>query len=168
MPLTIYRASAPVFCKALTSLSNILAVADVHAISANVDAAALIGARLAPDMFPLARQVQIASDHAKMGCARLASAKAPPFPDDETTFEQLRTRVDTTIEYISGLAPTAFEQPAERTISIKFGGREISLQASDYLFGWVLPNFYFHVTTAYDILRLHGVPLGKRHFLGDL
>lgn len=168
MPLTMYQASAPVFCQALTSLSNILALADAHAIAEKVDAATLIAARLAPDMFPLVRQVQIASDHARIGCARLASAKAPPFPDDETTFEQLRTRVDNTVEYISGLAPAAFEQPAERTISIKFGGRDVSLQTSDYLFVWLLPNFFFHVTTAYDILRLHGVPLGKRHFLGNI
>jgi uncharacterized protein len=168
MPLTIYRASVPVFCKGLASLSNILALADAHVIAEKLDAPTLIGSRLAPDMFPLARQVQIASDHAKVGAARLASAKAPVFADDETTFDQLRTRIGNTIEYISGLVPAAFDELGERTISLKTGGRDVSLQPSDYLFVWLLPNFFFHVTTAYDILRLHGVPLGKRHFLGDI
>jgi hypothetical protein len=165
MGLTLHRASVPVFVNSLTNLSNILELGDAYAAERGLDASTLLQARLAPDMFPFVRQVQIASDHARVGSARLAGCQAPPFAEDETSFEQLRSRIARTIDFISALPPEAFIDDG-RSIKLKLGGKDHALEISSYLLSWLLPNFFFHVTTAYDLLRHKGVLLGKRHFLG--
>ncbi|MGY4155566.1 hypothetical protein ACVINW_001408 [Bradyrhizobium sp. USDA 4461] len=168
MSLTMHQASVGVLIKSLENLSGILGISIAHASAHNLDHAVLLEARLAPDMFPLVRQVQIAADHAKAAVAKLSGVQAPKFLDDERSFEQLQTRIANTVKYISSVGPEMPEQFDTRMISIKFGGVERQLDGRRYLLSWVLPNFFFHVTTAYDILRHGGVPLGKRDFLGEI
>lgn len=168
MSLSIYQASIPVFIRMLGNLSAILSKAAAHAEAKSIDPSVLINARLAPDMFALARQVQIASDSAK-GCgARLAGVEVPSFPDDETTFEQLQARIAKTIEFLKGLKEEQFAGAENRTIELKLRNREVSFKGSDFLLGFANPNFYFHITTAYDILRHNGVEVGKMDFLGGV
>ncbi|MCP8466109.1 DUF1993 family protein [Pseudomonas sp. ZM23] len=168
MSLSIYQASIPVFIRMLGNLSAILAKAAAHAEAKSIDPSVLINARLAPDMFPLARQVQIASDSAK-GCgARLAGVDVPGFPDDETTFEQLQARIAKTIEFLKSLKEDQFTGAENRTIELQLRGREVTFKGSDFLLGFANPNFYFHITTAYDILRHNGVEVGKTDFLGGV
>ena len=119
-------------------------------------------------MFALARQVQIATDGVKACGARLAGLEAPSFPDTETTFPELQERLEKTIRFLESLPAPAFEGAETRTITFKLRGEQASFSGRDYLFEFVVPNFYFHATTAYDILRHNGVPLGKRNFLGEI
>ena len=128
----------------------------------------LTAARLAPDMFTLARQVQLASDHAK-GCpARLAGVPVPSFDDTEKTFPELKARIHKTLDFIGSLKPEQIDGSEGRDISLKAGPRELSFKGQEYLVLFALPNFYFHATTAYDILRHNGVPVGKLDFLGGV
>src|SRR5258708_6387353 len=124
MSVTIYRASVPVFSRTLKNLSSILNLADIYATRSALDASFLLQARLAPDMLPLVRQVQIASDHAKTGSALLAGDEAPAFADDETSFNQLSVRIFRTIEYISLIAPDGFREAEARSVQVQFGGKE--------------------------------------------
>ena len=161
MALSMREASIDVLIHGLTALSAILDKAAAHAAAKKIDPAVFIQARLAPDMFALARQVQIASDTAK-GCgARLAGVDVPSWPDTETTFSELQARIEKTVAFLRGLDPALVDGSAERTVTIKLRGQETRLSGRRYLLGFVLPNFFFHVTAAYAILRHNGVEIGK-------
>ncbi len=166
MTISIYEASVPVFQQILTSLSNILTKAAAHAEAKKIDPSVFITARLSPDMFPLSRQIQIAADHAKGASARLAGVEIPSFPDTETTFAELQARITKTLDFIKGLKPAQFEGAAKREVKLKIGGNEMTFTGQNYLFHGAFPNFFFHATTAYDILRHNGVEVGKRDFIG--
>jgi uncharacterized protein len=168
MTLSMYQASAPVFIRGLESLSAILNKAAAHAEAKKIDPSVFINARLAPDMFALARQVQIASDAAKGCVARLAGAQVPSYPDTETTFPELIARVATTIAFVKGFAAGQIDGSEDRTVTLKMRGEDRTFRGQVYLFNLALPNFYFHITTAYDILRHNGVELGKGDYLGAL
>lgn len=166
MSLTLYEASVPVFTRGLTILSTLLDRAEAHASGTGEALASYVEARLAPDMLTLAGQVQRASDTAKFAGARLTASEARSFADEETTFEQLRERCAKTVAYLGTLAPLAFEGSTTRAITFGGGAFRQTLTADRYVLQFALPNFFFHVTTAYDILRHKGVPVGKRDYLG--
>jgi hypothetical protein len=161
MPMSMYQASVPAFLQTLNALSAILAKAE-----RKIDPTVLLGWRLAPDMFALARQVQIATDLANGCCARLAGAEVPKWPDDETTFAALRARIARTLDFVQSFPPDAIDGSEDRAITLTAGTRELSFTGQQYLVGFALPNFYFHATTAYALLRHCGAPIGKRDFLG--
>ena len=163
--MDLYESSVPVFIHFLRSLSAILKKGEAHCAAKKIDPAVMLGMRLAPDMFPLSRQVQIASDAAKGAGARLAGVAVPSFPDEEKTFEELQARISKTIDFLSGLSKEQFEGGEARAISLKAGGRELTFTGAAYLETWAKPNFYFHATTAYAILRHGGVELGKSDYL---
>lgn len=167
MSLNMHDASIRVLVHALEVLSKLLDKAAAHAEAKKIDPAVFIQARLFPDMFPLARQVQIASDSAK-GCgARLAQVDVPSYADTETTFPELQARIAKTIAFLRGLDAARFAGSEDRAITLKLD-RERTFSGRDYLLNFVLPNFFFHVTTAYAILRHNGVDIGKRDYLGAL
>jgi uncharacterized protein len=166
MAISMYQASVPAFLQMLNSLSVILGKAEAFAAERKIDPAVLLGYRLAPDMFPLTRQVQIATDHAKGCCARLAGVDVPKYADDETSFADLRARIARTIAFVQGFKPGDIDGSEERDLTITAGPRELRFTGQQYLVNFVLPNFYFHVTTAYNILRHCGLPIGKRDYLG--
>jgi hypothetical protein len=166
MAISMYQASVPAFLQMLNSLSAILDKADAFAAERKIDPTVLLSYRLAPDMFALSRQVQIATDHAKGCCARLAGVEAPKYADDETTFAALKGRIARTIEFVQGFKPADIDGSEERDITITAGSRELRFKGQHYLVHFVLPNFYFHLTTAYNILRHCGLPIGKRDFMG--
>ena len=168
MSLSMYQASVPVLLRGLEQLSNILAKAAAHAEAKKIDPGIFVNARLAPDMFALARQVQIASDNAKGCAARLAGAEVPSYADTETTFPDLQARIAKTIAFVKGFTAAQIDGSETRAISMKIGGNELKFAGADYLFRLVLPNFYFHVTAAYAILRHTGVELGKPDYLGKI
>ena len=168
MAVTMYQASVPAFVQMLSSLAAILDKAEAYAAERKIDPAVLLGWRLAPDMFALARQVQIATDHAKGCCARLAGVEVPKYADDETTFADLRARIARTIDFVRSFEPSDIDGSEDRGITITAGGREMRFKGQQYLVNFVLPNFYFHVTTAYNILRHCGLPIGKRDFMGAM
>ena len=162
----MHRACVPVFVRGLTNLAAILEKAQAHAETRKIDSSVLVGGRLFPDMLPLSNQVQIASDAAKGAAARLVGRDPPSFPDEEKTFPELIERCRKTIAYLETLAPKDFEGSEERTVTWKTRSGDRSLPGIDYLLRQSTPNFYFHVTTAYDILRHNGVEVGKRDYLG--
>jgi hypothetical protein len=166
MPLSMHDVSVPVFRRMLGALSNILDKAAAQAKERGVDPATLIEARLAPDMFAFARQVQIATDHAKGATARLAGREVPSYADDEASFEALKARIGKTLAFIESVPPAALDGSETRDVVLKVGGREMRFDGRTYLLHFALPNFYFHVTTAYDILRMNGIEIGKRDFMG--
>ncbi|MBU0859557.1 MAG: DUF1993 domain-containing protein [Alphaproteobacteria bacterium] len=162
----MYRASIPVLLRHLSNLSAVLEKAAADAEARKIDPAVFINARLAPDMYPLARQIQLVSDSAK-GCgARLGGLDVPSFADTETTFAELQERIAKTAAFLKTVSEDVVNQSAARTVTIKLPNREINLIGMDYLLDFVLPNFFFHITTAYAILRHNGVELGKRDFMG--
>jgi hypothetical protein len=164
----MYQASVPVFQRTLGALDAILDKAAAYATERKIDPAALLSARLYPDMFPLTRQVQFSSDHAK-GCpARLAGLAVPSFEDSEKTFPELKARIAKTLAFIATVKPEQIDGSEGRDISLKAGPRELTFKGQDYLLFFALPNFYFHVTTAFAILRHNGVPIGKLDFLGGV
>lgn len=162
----MYQLTAPVFIHNLKNLSAILKKAAKSARDRGIDPQVLLHARLAPDMFPLVRQVQIITDNAKGCCARLTGSEAPVFEDGDDDFAQLQKRITDTIRYIKGLKKAQFAGSEERTIEMKLPIGTLSFTGEDYVKGWVFPNFYFHCTTAYNILRHNGVDLGKADYLG--
>lgn len=166
MSLSFYQASVPVFLRGFDNLSGLLDKAAAHVALSGSDEATLVEARLAPDMYPLARQVQIASDAAKGCAARLAGVDVPSFPDDETTLEQLKARIAKTVDFLKSVDSAAINAGEDRIIELKIGGVQTPFTAQAYLLGFALPNFYFHLTTTYAILRHNGVPLGKLDYLG--
>ncbi|MBB6251780.1 DUF1993 domain-containing protein [Nitrospirillum iridis] len=166
MSISMYQASIPVFVRILGNLSTILDKGLAHAEAKKIDPSVFVSARLAPDMHPLARQIQIASDAAKGAAARLAGVDVPSFPDTETTFGELRERIAKTVDFLKGVTPDQVDGSEERTITLKIRGEDVHFPGQAFLLFFALPNFFFHVTTAYDILRHNGVELGKMDFLG--
>ncbi len=166
MALSLYDMSVPVFIRGLGQLSHVLEKGLAHAQASGIDPAVLVGARLAPDMFTLAGQVQSASDASKLGTARLAAITAPSFPDTETTWEELQARVTKTIEFLQGVDRKLIDGFEERPVTVKARGTELQFTSERYLLQFALPNFFFHLTTAYGVLRHSGVPLAKRDYLG--
>jgi hypothetical protein len=162
------QASLPVFEIGLNALSGVLDKAAAYAAAKKVDPAVLLGWRLAPDMFALARQVQVACDQAKNGAARLAGAEPPKFEDTETSLDQLKQRIARTVTYIKTLDAKAIDASADREITFPLGPTKGQMKGGDFLNNFVLPNFYFHLTAAYAIVRHCGVELGKRDFLGAI
>ena len=162
MTFSIHQASAPVFIRALTSLSNMMD----KAIAGGADEAALLAARLAPDMHPFPRQIQMASDSAKGAVARLAGVEVPAMADTEASFAELKERIEKTIAYVQSLDASAFEGAEDREVVLKFPGNELTFTGAQFLTGFALPNFFFHVSMAYALLRANGVALGKMDFLG--
>ena len=162
MSFTIHQASAPVFTRALTNLSAMID----KALAAGVTEATLLDARLAPDMHPLPRQIQMASDSAKGAVARLAGVEPPAMADTETTVAALKERIAKTIAYVTSLDAAAFDGAEDREVVLKFPGSEMKFTGCDFLTGFALPNFYFHITIAYALLRANGAPIGKMDFLG--
>jgi hypothetical protein len=167
MKISVPALSVDIFTPVLTNLSAILEKGTALATAKKFDPTVLVTSRLAPDMLPLARQVQIACDTAKKGAARLAGLEAPAFEDNEKTIEELRTRITKTIDYLKGIPVSAFEGAEERDIKVPAGERTLEFKGLAYLQRWILPNLFFHVTTAYNILRHNGVEIGKRDFLGS-
>jgi hypothetical protein len=168
MSLTMYRASIPVFIRGLDVLSTLLEKAVAFADEKGIAHADIIGARLAPDMLAFAAQIQRASDTAKLSAQRLAGGDAPRFEDNEETFVQLQARIANTVAYLKSIDAKQLDDAETRTVTLKFKDFEPSFSGVDYLFGFGLPNFQFHVVTAYDILRHLGLPIGKRDYLGPL
>jgi hypothetical protein len=163
----MYQTSVPRFANMLKNLSAILDKAQAHAEARKIDPAVLVNSRLYPDMFPLKRQVQIACDTAKGASARLAGVEVPKHEDMEETFADLKARITKTIDFIQTLKPAQIDGSEEKNIHLKLGQREVDYRGMQYLLGHALPNFYFHVTTAYDILRHNGVELAKRDYLAN-
>ena len=163
--MNLYDASVPVFTHFLRSLSVILKKAETHCAAKKIDPAVILGARLFPDMFALTRQVQIASDAAKGAGARLTGTPVPSWPDEERTFDELQARIARTIDFLASLKREQFDGAGGRDIAIKAGGRELNFKGFAYLETYAKPNFFFHLTTAYAILRHNGIELGKPDFL---
>jgi uncharacterized protein len=169
MPLTMHQALVGSFVPMLEGLSRLLDKGAAYAAARKIDEGVLLGLRLFPDMFPLTRQVQIASDTAKNAAARLAGVEAPKFPDEETSIAALKERIQRTIDYVQGAPAAVIDESAEKEIILPLGATvRLPLTGRSFLLHFALPNFYFHVTTAYDILRHAGVEIGKRDFLAGL
>lgn len=166
MSLSMHSISIPVFTRQLTNLSTILGIAAANAEARKIEQSVLLGSRLAPDMFPLSRQVQIACDTAKAGAALLAGVEAPSHADDETSFAELQARIAKTLAFVQGISAAQLDGSEERTVTLKRRDKETHFQGQAFLLDHVLPNLYFHITTTYAILRHNGVELGKRDFLG--
>lgn len=167
MTVSLYTASVPVFQQMLGSLGDLLAKAQAHAAEKKIEPPALLQARLFPDMFALTRQVQIACDFARGVSARLAGVEVPKHADDETSFEELQTLIAQTRRFIGSLAPAQFDGSEEREIVTRPGTpKEKRFSGSAYLLSYGLPQFFFHVTTAYALLRHNGVEVGKRDYMG--
>ncbi len=167
MSLSLYQSSVPVFERGLGSFLAVLDKAEAHAKARKFDPANYLAIRLAPDMFPLTRQIQTFCDHAKNASFRLAGAAAPVIEDKEKTIEELRARIETTLGRLKTIDAKAVDAAVDREIVIPIGPtNKIKMQGANYLMHFALPNFYFHLTTAYDILRSAGVEIGKRDFLG--
>lgn len=168
MSLSMYQASVPVFVRGLNQLAAILHKAAAHAAAHKIDPSVLVNARLYPDMFPLTRQIQIATDHARGAPARLAGLERPSFADTETTFDELQGRIARTIAFIETLAPAQIDGSEDRAVNVPIRGHDVAFTGQPYLLAFALPNFYFHTATAYAILRHCGVDLGKADFIGAL
>jgi len=168
MTLSMYEASVPVFVHGLDNLAAVLRKGAAHAQAQNLDPASLLQMRLAPDMHPLIKQVQIAADLAKGPAARLAGVERPSFDDIEASFEDLYARIEKTIAYLQTLDLAEINASEERVVELNLQGHEVKFRGQPYLLYFALPNFYFHLTTAYAILRHAGVPLGKRDYVGAL
>ena len=165
-PVSMYSASIPGFVRALRGLAHVLRFGETHAREHGLAADALLQSRLIEDMFPLVKQVQVATDMARNGASRLAGTALVSVPDDERAFDQLHARIARTITHLEAFAPAQIDGSESRPITLKVGDAEMKFDGHNYLFGFVLPNLYFHVTTAYAILRQAGVPLGKPDFFG--
>jgi len=166
MSLTMHQISIPVFIRALNNLSTLLNKAVAHVEENKLDPDTLLTARLFEDMYPLTGQIQRASDAAKFGASRLSAIQPPSFADEETTFPQLQERIAKTIAFLETVTPEQLDGSAEREIVIKLRGNETKFTGQAYLLTFALPNFLFHITTAYDILRHKGVKIGKMDYLG--
>ena len=169
MPSSLSQASVSAFEIGLNALSGVLDKAAAFATAKKIDPNVLLNTRLSPDMFNLTRQVQVVSDQARRGSARLAGAEPPSYEDNETTIDQLKARLAKTVAYLKTLDPKQIDASADREITFPLGGpNKGQMKGGDYLNHFVLPNFYFHLTAAYAILRHCGVDIGKRDFLGAI
>ena len=165
MSITLHQASIPFLIRGLQTLSTLLDKAEQHTDEHKLEADALINARLFEDMYPLSAQIQRASDTAKATASRLSGLAAPNFPDDESNFDELQARINKTIVFLESIPADAIDGQEERAVTMKLRGEERSMTAQHYLTTFGLPNFFFHLTTAYGILRHKGVKLGKMDFL---
>lgn len=168
MALSLYDISVPVFSRGLGQLTHVLEKSLAHAKANGIDPATLVDARLAPDMITLAGQIQRASDASKLGVARISGITAPSFPDEEKTYDELLARIAKTQDFLATVDRVLIDGQEERQVTIKAREGEAHFTAQRYLLQFALPNFFFHVTTAYAILRHQGVALGKRDFLGQV
>ena len=166
MALSLYDVSVPVFSRGLGQLTHVLEKSLAHAKVNGIDPATLVDARLAPDMITLAGQIQRASDASKLGVARISGITAPSFPDEEKTYDELLSRIAKTQEFLATVDRTLVDGQEERQVTIKARESEAHFTAQRYLLQFALPNFFFHVTTAYDVLRHKGMPIGKMDYLG--
>ncbi|MES2014062.1 MAG: DUF1993 family protein [Pseudomonadota bacterium] len=168
MTISMYQASVPPMIKTLSNLRQLLEKAATHAEAKKIDPAVLINARLYPDMFPLSRQVQIATDMAKGAASRLAGNEVPKYEDNEATFPELVARLDKTIALLQTFKPENIDGSEDNTITLPMRDRTLTFNGLAYLLDYVLPNVYFHTTTAYAILRHNGVEIGKKDFIGKV
>jgi hypothetical protein len=168
MTISMYQASVPVFIRMLGNLKSILQKGAAHAEAKKFDASVLVNSRLAPDMFALARQVQIATDMSKGCVARLADVEPPKYEDNEATIADLVARIDKTIAFIKTLSAAQIDGSEAKAVSLKSPRGEMNFKGLDYLLHFVLPNLYFHITTTYNILRHNGVEIGKMDFIGGV
>jgi len=166
MKISMYALSHDVFHKALTQLLHVMEKGVANAKARNFDSSVLVGARLAPDMLPFVKQIQLTSDFAKNSMARLAGIDPPKFEDNETTMDELFARVRRTLEYIDSVPAAALEGSETRDIKIPLRDRTVEFKGLEFLQKWALPNFFFHHVTAYNLLRHNGVDIGKKDFLG--
>jgi hypothetical protein len=166
MKISMYAMSHAVFKKALTQLLHVMEKGVANAKTRGFDTSVLVGSRLAPDMLPFAKQIQLTSDFAKNSMARLAGVDPPKFEDVETTMDELLARVRKTLEYIDSLPAAAFDGSEDRDIKIPLRDRTVEFKGLEFLQKWALPNFFFHHVTAYNLLRHNGVDIGKKDFLG--
>ena len=164
----MYDASVPGFVNMLNALSAVLDKAAAHAEARKIEPSVLVNDRLAPDMLPLSRQIQIATDGVKGGAARLAGIEVPSYPDTETTLAELKERIAKTVAFLKSIDKSKFDGAEDRDVTMKVGPNDMTFPAKVYLFEFVIPNFYFHATTTYAILRHNGVELGKQDFLAGL
>ncbi|MGA7966874.1 MAG: DUF1993 domain-containing protein [Gammaproteobacteria bacterium] len=167
MKMSMYQASLPIYVRVLHNLEAILAKGVAYAEAREIDPEVLVGARLYPDMFPLARQVQIATDVVKGCAARLAGQEPPKFEDNEASFPELAERLAKTIAFLETFKPEQIDGTEDKQITLHLRSRDLTLDGYTYVTGFVTPNLYFHVTTAYNILRHNGVELGKADFTGS-
>jgi len=166
MSLSLYQCSVPVYERSLNAFLGVLDKAEEHALARKFDPASYLTIKLSPDMFPLARQIQSFCDHAKNSSFRLAGQQPPVKEDKETTIAELRERIHATLDMLKSIDPKAMEGGETREIVIPTGAGKLKLDGANYLLHFAMPNFYFHLTTAYDILRAAGVEIGKRSFMG--
>jgi hypothetical protein len=164
--MSLYEVAVPTFKRSLTSLSAILKKAEGHSEASNIDPEVLVNSRLYPDMHPLKRQIQMATDTARRGGGQLAGVEVPSLEDTEETFAELQNRITKTIEFLDTLLPEQFEGAETKTIELPVPGNTIRLDGTSFLMGFALANFSFHVVTAYNILRHNGVVIGKMDYLG--
>ncbi len=162
----LYQSSVPAFERSLQAFLGVLDKAEEHAQARKFDPANYLGQRLIPDMWPLARQIQAFCDHAKNASFRLAGKTAPAFEDKETSIAELRQRIRATLDLLKSIDASDMEGGEDREILIPAGAHKLRMEGANYMLHFALPNFYFHLTTAYDILRAAGVEIGKRNFLG--
>ena len=168
MTISMYQASVPVFIRMLNNLIAILEKAVAHAEARKIASAVLLNSRLYPDMFPLSRQVQMASDTAKGGAARLAGMEPPKYEDNETTFPEMIERLRKTIAYLNTLKPEQIDGSEKKAVTLKVRDEMLTFEGLTFLLSRALPNLYFHVSTAYAILRHSGVEIGKKDYLGKM
>ena len=167
MNISMYQASVPRFVNILGNLSNILDKAQAHVDARKLDVTTLTGYRLFPDMLPMTAQVQIACDSAKRVVSHLSGVEAPAYEDNEKTLADLKARIAKTVAFIQSVPPGKIDGSDDKEIVIKRGDKETRYKGMQFLLGHALPNFYFHVTTAYNILRHNGIEIGKRDYLGN-
>jgi hypothetical protein len=166
MPISMSAVALGSFEQTLTALSKILDKAAAHCTAKKIDPSVIMGLRLTPDMLPFVKQVQLACDFAKNGVGRMVG-EPPKFADEEKSFDELKARIAKTLDFIKSFKPEAIDAATDKEVTIPIGPQQtLTLKGADYVVGFALPNFYFHATTAYDILRQSGVELGKRDFMG--
>lgn len=166
MTISVFDQTVSALSRMLLNLDRIVTMAEDYAKEKNIDPAVLTGARLYPDMLPFVAQVRIATDTAKGAAARLSGTELPKWEDDEVTFEDVHARIRKALDYLATFKPEQFEGAEDKPIEMKLPNRTLNFSGRDYVLGFVLPNFYFHVTTAYNILRHNGLTIGKLDFLG--
>jgi hypothetical protein len=165
--MPFYDATVPAFLQILNSLSGLLTKAEAHCTAKNIQPDVLLSARLYPDMLPLSKQIQLASDFAAKGCARVTHSEVPSVPDTEKTFEELKQRLTKTVDYVKGFTPAQFDGADTKDVSFPAGpNNTMTLKGQQFISHFAFPNFYFHAATAHGILRHNGVEIGKRDFLG--